>query len=110
LTNLQNLLREDIRKREAYFLALDFNPNSTSFDAKTPKSSAPKFQNFSSRAEVVKSLVSEDDNARWFRSSNAVMKSAVATSRATSISLQVKIEFLGVGVEAGPRISFSRDF
>src|SRR5690606_33328188 len=110
LTNLQNILREDIKKREAYFLALDFNSASTSFDAKTPKSTAPKFQNFSSKADVVKSLVSEDDNARWFRTSNAVMKSAVATSKAASVSLQVKIEFLGVGVEAGPRISFSREF
>ncbi|MFA5583371.1 MAG: hypothetical protein WDA09_04075 [Bacteriovoracaceae bacterium] len=110
LTNLRNILREDIKKREAYFLALDFNPNLTSFDAKISKSTAPKFQNFASRAEVVKSLVSENDNARWFRTSNAVLKSAVATSKAASVSLQVKIEFLGVGVEAGPRISFSRDY
>ncbi|MFA7614721.1 MAG: hypothetical protein WCY48_10850 [Candidatus Caldatribacteriota bacterium] len=108
LSKLENVLMNDIKMREAYLLS---DPTPSEFQKnKTTKSINNNSSNFKSRKELVDALVSEDDNGRWYRTSSTIFKSGEAVSRASNISLQVKIEFLGVSVEAGPRISFSREF
>lgn len=108
LSRLENVFMNDIKMREAYLLSdpapLEFQKN------KSAKSISNSSINFKSRKELVDALVSEEDNTRWYRSSSTVFKSGEAVSVGANISLQVKIEFLGVSVEAGPRISFKREF
>lgn len=65
---------------------------------------------YGSKAEILESLVSERDNIRWVSTSSVTLKSAQLTKVESKISMQVKVEFLGVGIEAGPSISFKREY
>lgn len=109
LSRLEDTLREDIKSREAYLLSGAVVSENYMRRASDSKSEAP-FQNFSSKNELVKALVSNEDNSRWIKTAATTFKAGQATSRGAGVALQVKIEFLGVSVEAGPRINFRRDF
>lgn len=65
---------------------------------------------YSSKAEIVQSLASDRENVRWISTGGVTLKSAVSTKRDANISLQVKAEFLGVSLSAGPSFSFSREY
>lgn len=65
---------------------------------------------YMSKAQVIESLVSDRENARWVSTSNLTVKSDASTRVESKISLQVKVEFLGVAVEAGPSINFKREY
>lgn len=65
---------------------------------------------FATKSEILESLVSDRESARWVSTSNMTLKSEQMVRADSKISVQVKVEFLGVAVEAGPSISFSRTF
>ena len=65
---------------------------------------------YANKAEILESLVSERDNIRWVSTSNVTLKSVELTKVESKISMQVKVEFLGIGIEAGPSISFKREY
>lgn len=109
LSRLEDVLREDIKKRESYLLSGAQLPG-TKMRRSSDTSANATFKNFASKAELIKELVSSEENSRWIRTATTTFKSGHATSMGTSVSLQVKIEFLGVSVEAGPRINFRREF
>lgn len=67
-------------------------------------------ESFDTRAELMESLTSERPSSPWVESSNQVAKTVRVTSADINLSLQVKMEYLGVALEAGPTISFSRNF
>jgi hypothetical protein len=61
------------------------------------------------RQELLDSLVMNRESARWISTANIAMSSTAAVVRVHNASFQVKIEFLGVSVEAGPTIEFKRE-
>src|SRR5690606_18533760 len=65
---------------------------------------------YDSKAELIESLVSDFQNVSFSSTSNMSINSDAVTTRASNISLQVKVEFLGVGINAGPQIGFKRSF
>ena len=110
LTRLENVLREDIKRREAYLTSSFAGQSDKKVSRASEKKSGTDFKNFNSRAQLVNELVTNAESSRWIKTSNTSFKSGRATSRASSLSMQVKIEFLGVSVEAGPRINFKREY
>lgn len=65
---------------------------------------------YATKAEILESLVSERDNVRWVSTSNVTMKSVELKKVESKISMQVKVSFLGVALEAGPSITFKREY
>jgi hypothetical protein len=65
---------------------------------------------YSTKAQILESLISERDNIRWVSTSNVTLKSVQLTKVEAKISMQVKAEFLGVSIEAGPTITFKRQY
>jgi hypothetical protein len=70
----------------------------------------PNQKEYSDRREIVKALVSEFESASWISGANTSVRSNVATKTDTRVSFQVKAQFLGVSLEAGPTIAFKREF
>jgi hypothetical protein len=65
---------------------------------------------YGSKEEVIAALVSDRDSARWVTTSNITFKGDQVTHTEANVSVQLKAEFLGVEVSAGPSISFKRSF
>jgi hypothetical protein len=68
----------------------------------------PQPTEYGSKAELIESLVSDLESSRWVSTSNLTIKTDEITKVDSRVSLQLKVEFLGVAVEAGPTIAFSR--
>lgn len=66
--------------------------------------------NYKDQKEILDSLVSDGENARRPLTSHTNLKSTNVTKVDAKISLQVKVNFLGIAVEAGPTISFNRQY
>ena len=65
---------------------------------------------YATKEELLSSLVSDRDSTRWVSTSNQSINIQVMRKSGGKVNLQVKIEFLGVGIDAGPQISFKREF
>jgi hypothetical protein len=65
---------------------------------------------YASRKELVESLASEKENIKWVSAGGSTLKSQAITKKEISISLQVKAEFLGVSISAGPSFTFTREY
>jgi hypothetical protein len=70
----------------------------------------PQPTEYGTKAELVESLVSDLESSRWVSTSNLSIKTDEITKIDSRVSLQVKVEFLGVAVEAGPSIAFRREY
>lgn len=67
-------------------------------------------QSYRNKSEILESLVSDRDNTRWVSTSHMSIRSDDLRKVDSKVSLQVKVKFLGVGLEAGPTIEFSRTY
>lgn len=88
-------------------------PADMTIDPSLPKANKGKDserKEYKSRAELVASLASDKENANWISTGGVTLKSSTATKREANLSMQVKAEFLGVSLSAGPSFSFSREF
>jgi hypothetical protein len=94
---------EFLNKEEVLLGADPINPK-----ANTSKDSERK--EYGTKAELMETLVSDRESSRWVSTSNQTIKTAEITKTDSKISLQLKFEFLGVSVEAGPMISFKREY
>jgi hypothetical protein len=63
---------------------------------------------YKNKQELLESLTSERDNSRFVSTANISVKTAEIVSTQSDLSLQVKMEFLGAELEAGPSITFKR--
>lgn len=63
---------------------------------------------YGSKAELLNDLVSDAESVRWVSTSNTAYKTETVLEDAGRVNLQVKIDFLGVELEAGPRITFKK--
>jgi hypothetical protein len=115
LDNVEDVLLKGIKDRHQFL-----NEEGEDIDLRRqisgPLPSMPKPKNdsgrweYSSKAELLESLVSDRENSRWVSTSNVSLKSDALTTSDSKISLQVKVQFLGVALEAGPSIVFKRQY
>ncbi len=102
LSNLEQSLRPSIQKRSEFL-------NEETWKEEKVKENINKFE-YASEDELIQSLLSNEEGAGWHSSSNQRLASNKTVSNDSTISLQVKMEFLGVGIDAGPQIVFKREY
>ena len=100
LPNLEARMLVSVKERNEYLNKEVSNP--------TPK--AEEKREYATKADLISALVSEEPSVRYVSTSNQTIQTAQATSTDSNISLQVKIEFLGATLAAGPEISFRKNF
>jgi hypothetical protein len=76
--------------------------------ANTSKDSEKK--DYATKAELMESLTSDRESSRWVSAANQTVRTAEIVKNETKLSMQVKVEFLGATLEAGPVISFKREY
>lgn len=98
-----NFLNEEAEPLPMMDLLLNQNGNKlTARDAERKE--------YKTKAELMASLVSNRESVGNLTTGGVTLKSQAITKREANISMQVKAEFLGVSVSAGPSFSFSREF
>ncbi len=65
---------------------------------------------FKSQEEFISNLVANRPSTRWVSTANQFISSGITVASEKNISYQMKIQYMGVSLEAGPKISFKRDF
>jgi hypothetical protein len=63
---------------------------------------------YKNKAELIESLISNRDSSRFVSNASQTFKTAEIVTAQANISVQVKMEFLGAELEAGPSITFRR--
>lgn len=115
LDNVEKVLLKGVQERHRFLnepgddeVRVDAIPGQTLPSVRNGRDSERK--EYVSKKEIIESLVSDRENTRWVSTSNVTLKSDVITKTESKISLQVKVEFLGVALEAGPSILFKREY
>lgn len=108
LKGMQKTLLKDVRERAEYLNKegnndLPYSFLNTGIDNKEKS-------DYKSKEEIVESLVSSFESIKTNPSSTLNINSTDTTTSSTNISLRVQASFLGVEVNAGPAISFRREF
>lgn len=109
LSNVEVVLRKEVVNRKEFLNAED---SLLGGDPITPKANTSKDserKDYGSKQELIESLVSDRESSRWVSTAGQTVKTAQVTRAETKISMQVKMEFLGAEIEAGPSISFKRE-
>lgn len=112
LLSLEEKMLKSVKERSDY-LNKENKASSLGFKLQSLSSGDlrdPNQTEYSDRSEIVKALVSEFESAAWSSGANTSMRSNIATKTDSRVSLQVKAQFLGVSLEAGPTIAFKRLF
>jgi len=65
---------------------------------------------FSTHQEFLENLVSNRPSTRWVSTANQNISSGEIITKEENVSLQVKIDFMGVTIEGGPQINFRREY
>jgi len=107
LATLEQSIKEEVIDRKEFLNAEV--PDAMIFIPET-QISDPNKKEYASKAELMESLVSNQESSGWVSTSNQTVNTAVITKVDSKISLQVKFSFLGVAVEAGPSIIFKREY
>lgn len=82
-------------------------------DPTTPKANGNKDaerREYATKAALLESLASDKENVNWISTGGLTIKSQQLTKAEANISMQVKAEFLGVSLSAGPSFTFSREY
>ena len=103
LSNTQSLIRLEVLKR-SQFLNQEYMEN-TAFQTNGKANDKKDYKN---KKELIDNLVSNDQSASWVSSSNQTIKTEEIVQNDSKISLQLKIQFLGADLSAGPTITFQR--
>lgn len=107
LKSTQNYLLEGVKDRSE-FLNSESGLVLKSIESDKNKKPADKYE-YDTKQEILQELVGEG-SGKFASGASVDVRTNVQTSNSADISLQVKMEFLGVSVEAGPQISFKRDY
>jgi len=65
---------------------------------------------FSTHQEFLANLVTNRPSTRWVSTANQNISSGEIVTKEENVSLQVKIDFMGVTIEGGPQINFRREY
>ena len=112
LSNLEKSLIKGVRDRMNFFNEEGDNelPLAMMNSAAVNSQRDAERKNYNTKNEILSSLVSDGESVRWMSGAGITLKSTAQKRVDTKISLQIKTEFLGVSVEAGPSISFKREY
>jgi len=101
LPNLEARMLVQVKERNEYL-------NKELSSSKTPSSNDKR--EYAKKSDLIEALVSEEPSVRYVSTSNQTIQTAQATTTDSHVSLQVKIEFLGATLSAGPQITFRKNF
>lgn len=102
LQKIQESMLKGVKDRSEY-LNQEFVPGPL-------RLSSHKNVSYNQKSKILASLVSDDENMGRPVTSNTNLKSTNLMRTDSRINLQVKVDFLGISVEAGPVISFKRQY
>lgn len=114
LIKTENMMLNGVRDR-AVFLNQEFSFASRE-GLVDKQMSAPDLSNdankisYKTKNEILSSLVSDGESTSSITTGAVTLKSTTQTQMESKINLQVKVEFLGVGIGAGPVITFKREY
>lgn len=106
---IEKVLLEEVKMRSDFLNKEAENDQHVLMLDKSNFQNANKIE-YKNKAEVIASLTSAGPNVELGSSANLVMKSGDMTKTESKISMRVKVEFLGIGIDAGPSINFKREF
>jgi|GEM_PF-1053573 len=114
---LEKILEPRIKERENYLNEkIDLNDTNVSAGVQDPARTIPTTSKdtfktrYDTEEELLESLTSDRESARWVFTSNITAKSSKITKKEAEIALQIRMEFMGVGIEAGPFVTFKREY
>ena len=110
LRNIEKELLTGVEKRAEYLNRLEPSAAVAGYAPSVNAGKDAEKANYVSKSELVSSLVSNRDNARWVSTNGMTIDSSKSTSSGLDISYRISVEFLGTAIDAGPVISFSRDY
>lgn len=70
----------------------------------------PQRLNYNNDQEIISTLISDGPNVKFISSSRTIVKSDSVAASSSKVSVQLKATFLGMSIDAGPSISFTRKF
>lgn len=109
LSSVEEALTKVIVSRKEFLNAEStiFSPYAIEPTANQAKDAEKK--DYATKAELMESITSDRDSSRWVSSSSQTVRTTHIRKFDGRISFQVKLEFLGANLEAGPTISFKRE-
>lgn len=110
LRNLEKELLTGVEHRAEYLNRNEPDSAIVGFAPSVNPNKDSEKSNYKNKEEVLKSLVSSRENARWISTNGMSIESSRNTSSGLDISYRLSVEFLGTAIDAGPMISFSRDY
>jgi hypothetical protein len=113
VSNLERLMLKGSSERSSYLNKEDQGGEDPKTKMDSPLGSGIKsFENstYLSKNDVINSLVSDFESSPWVSSSSLNFRSDAITKTESKINIQLKAEFLGATIEAGPTIAFKREF
>jgi hypothetical protein len=112
LDSMVKVLIENVEERSQYLNQPDATGvhNGSAFNMNPFMGDSAIQLEYNSKQALVEALVSNGQSSQWVSTANMSMKTAEIKEDASKVSLQVKIEFLGVTLEAGPKIIFKRKY
>lgn len=111
---LEEVLLSDIQERVEYLNREGEHieliaENQDHFPSSNKNRDAEK-KEYRNKEELLESLVSDRENTRWISTSHMKIDSDEIVEGDTRISLRIKAEFMGIAIEAGPMITFKRNY
>jgi hypothetical protein len=110
LSNLQKVILSNVQERAEYLNRELPDPAVPQLDFVPANDGDSGRLEYNNTNELMESLVSDRPNSRWVTMASKSISSAESITVDANISYQIKIDFLGVAVEAGPTISFKRSY
>lgn len=107
LEGIKNKMLKGVKERSEY---LNFVPVPEPLMAPAENKSQATTASHTDKRKLLAELVSDKENSRRILTATSNLKSTEITSAGGKVSLQVKVSFLGVAVEAGPTITFNRKY
>ena len=105
LSNLETALMKGVEERSAFL-------NEEGMDMLPPAMASDDSRRlkYTQKADILESLTSDRESVDWISTASNTMKSAESRKVDSKVTLQVRVEFMGIGVEAGPAITFRREY
>lgn len=110
LSNIEVAMKKEVIKRNEFLNEQDDRGGADPINPSVNSSKDSERKEYKNKAELIESLVSDRESSRWVTTSNQTINTSEIFKTDSNISLQLKFEFLGVSVEAGPMINFKRQY
>ncbi len=105
LDEVQVVMMKKVAVRSDYLNHENLSDQTLPIANKAKDSEKKEFRN---KEELTESLISDRESSRFVSTASQTVKTAEIVTAQGDLSLQVKMEFLGAEIEAGPSITFKR--